>query len=703
MSSDSMGGVRNFDSERDCGMSGEEQVHLAWCLGIIFAVLMSVQGLGFVLLGTGRAGMGVSESILVVDNLLGFACACAAFRRAQGISALFWFLFGIVVWILLIPTAIQAYNTIFDTTILSDSNRDLLYCLYGAPILMMLFLPETQRTGRGRSEIMLDFFQVAIVVTLIYSTFFFLPVQRMLPAEANLRDTSVSDVQSLVLLIAGFVRLQFARVPATRSLFLRLTLFLMVCAVATFIGDWIDVHHHSFAAWFDLGWAVPIAAGALVAATWTPSSEPGISPEPTSFLSFVATNLALVTMLSGLTMFTDRWKQAYGEVLTNVAIAASLGALTLRLALTQFHQHQEISQRKAAQQQVALSHEKIAGLLDYAQGQTVKITQINEFGTLLQACASRDEAFRVIRGRLAPLFPDTSGNLSILNPSRTRAEVVADWGVGRLEEGQAVIQDESAEGGSLSIPLIARDEAIGVLFFENRDHSSDASVFPRSSQRARFRQLASALAEHIALTVSNLDLRAALQTQAIRDPLTGLYNRRYMQEALDRELHRARRRESPLSVMMLDIDHFKRYNDNFGHSAGDDALRLVGETLLFGVRAEDLACRYGGEEFIIILPECPLQQAAIRADEIRARLKELYLEREGELPAVVTVSIGVAAFDETTDRIDLLIKFADEALYQAKHDGRDRVAIARPEQSQAAGVDCAALAAEPGSGSHRPS
>jgi diguanylate cyclase (GGDEF)-like protein len=153
-----------------------------------------------------------------------------------------------------------------------------------------------------------------------------------------------------------------------------------------------------------------------------------------------------------------------------------------------------------------------------------------------------------------------------------------------------------------------------------------------------------------------------------------------MQEALERELHRARRRERPLSVMMLDIDHFKRYNDKFGHAAGDDALRLVGETLLGIVRAEDLACRYGGEEFVIILPECGLEQAGVRADEIRARLKELYLEREGELPDVVTVSIGVAAFLETTDRVDLLIKFADEALYQAKHDGRDRVAIARPEQ-----------------------
>jgi len=199
--------------------------------------------------------------------------------------------------------------------------------------------------------------------------------------------------------------------------------------------------------------------------------------------------------------------------------------------------------------------------------------------------------------------------------------------------------------------------------------------------------LAFTVAEHIALTVSNLDLREALHLQATRDSLTGLYNRRYMEESLDREFHRARRRERPLSVMMLDIDHFKRYNDNFGHAAGDDALRLVGETLLASVRAEDLACRYGGEEFLLILPECPLAQAGVRAEQIRARLKELYLERAGELPDVVTVSIGVAAFQATTDSIDLLIKFADDALYQAKHNGRDRIAIARPAQPHAVDPD----------------
>jgi diguanylate cyclase (GGDEF)-like protein len=130
--------------------------------------------------------------------------------------------------------------------------------------------------------------------------------------------------------------------------------------------------------------------------------------------------------------------------------------------------------------------------------------------------------------------------------------------------------------------------------------------------------------------------------------------------------------------MMLDLDHFKRYNDNFGHAAGDQALAAVGEALLRSVRAEDVGCRYGGEEFALILPECSLRQATVRAEEIRKRLREFRPRSDEHSANALTVSIGVAAFDETTDRVDLLLKFADDALYQAKRAGRDRVVAAQP-------------------------
>src|ERR1700692_3875496 len=334
----------NFDLPRGSRLREFGNLRQPWFVGLLFAALMAAQALGFLVLGTGRPGRGLAEAILVLVSFLALACAWMAFRRAQGITALFWFLFAAVQGVLLVPTAFHAYDTLFDQSTLSDSTWRLLYCLYGAPILMMLFLPETPRRARVKSEIFLDLFQVAIVVGLVYSTFFFLPAQRMLPAAALLRNISISDAQSLLLLIAALVRLQFARVASTRNLLLRLGLFLLVCAVATCIGDWIDLHHYvSAAAWFNLGWAVPNVAAGLIALTWKPSSEPQPAQEPANFLSFLVTNLVLVGLLCCINLLMDRWKQAYGETLTDVAIAASLVAFTLRLALTQFHPHQDIA------------------------------------------------------------------------------------------------------------------------------------------------------------------------------------------------------------------------------------------------------------------------------------------------------------------------------------------------------------------------
>ena len=677
------------------------KLHQSWCVGILFATLIGAQALGFLVLGTGRAGRGLSESILVLESLGALGCACIAFLRARGITALFWFLFAVVLVVLLVPTALQAYDTLFAQPIVSASTWRLLYCLYGAPILMMLFLP-THRRARVKLEIFLDLLQIAIVVSLIYSTFFFLPANRMLPADALLHDVTFSDVQSLLLLIAVFVRLQFAGIVRNRSLLLRLALFLLVCAVATFVGDWIDLHHFEpAAAWFDLGWAVPQVAAALLALTWAPPPEPESAPSPANFLNLLGANLALVALLCCINLLMDHWKQAYGATLTDIAIAASLVAFTFRLALTQFHQQQEIVERKAAQIRLTASNQVVGRLLGHCRRQTSEITQISELGSLLQACASREEVFRLIPERLRLLFPGASGCISLLSASKNRAESVATWGVcptdqifwpdecWALRRGRTHVHTGGGSGprcahllgevASVCIPLIANGEAIGTLSVQNddllpttSDPDADAINFTRRGQ------LAAVVAEHIAVSVANLTLRESLRLEAVRDPLTGLYNRRYMQEFLDRELHSARRKRRPLAVMMLDLDHFKRYNDNFGHRAGDRALAAVGQMLQRCVRAEDVACRYGGEEFALILSECSLLQATVRAEEVRKRLQEYCAHSEDKPTETLTVSIGVAAFDETTDRVDLLLEFADDALYAAKRAGRDRVVAARP-------------------------
>ena len=523
----------------------------------------------------------------------------------------------------------------------------------------------------------------------------------MLPAEALLHDVTFSDAQSFLLLIAALLRLQFARVAGTRSLLNRLALFLLVCALATFVGDWIDLHHFSIAsAWFTLGWTIPQIAAGLIAATWVRPPEHAPAPEPTNFLGFLGTNLALVAMLSCNAWLTDHWKQAHGEFLVDLVLTASLFAFTLRLALTQFHQHQEITQRKAAQRQLADAHLEVERLLADARRQTAEITQISELGSLLHACTSREEIFRLIPERLRRLFPGASGSVFLLSSTRNRVESVAKWGIvpnnqiftpaecwalrrGTIHADHGGLSDSHCphllgEGPSVCVPLIANGDVIGAFSIQDDDPPHpvpdpdiDAEAF------ARRRHLAMAVAEHLSLAIANLGLRESLRVQAIRDPLTGLYNRRYMQEFLNRELLSARRKHRPLAVMMLDLDYFKHFNDAFGHAAGDQALAAVGETLLHSVRAEDIACRYGGEEFALILPECSLQQAGLRAEEILKRIARSTQPDDASAESL-TVSIGVAAFDETTDRVDLLLKFADDALYEAKRNGRNRVVIARP-------------------------
>lgn len=169
-------------------------------------------------------------------------------------------------------------------------------------------------------------------------------------------------------------------------------------------------------------------------------------------------------------------------------------------------------------------------------------------------------------------------------------------------------------------------------------------------------------------------LQAALQEQAIRDGLTGLYNRRYLDETLEREAARARREGSPLSLVMIDIDHFKRVNDTFGHQLGDEALRQLAATLAADVRIEDVACRYGGEEFLILLPNMPLSAAAARAEAWRRKVEGLVVRHDGN-DVRISISVGVAACPEHGSTPDELTRCADQALYVAKAGGRNRVAV----------------------------
>ena len=191
------------------------------------------------------------------------------------------------------------------------------------------------------------------------------------------------------------------------------------------------------------------------------------------------------------------------------------------------------------------------------------------------------------------------------------------------------------------------------------------------------KQLALTVADQIGLALANLRLRETLRSQAIRDPLTGLYNRRYMEGSLEREVRRAERNQRSIGIIMIDLDHFKKLNDTLGHDAGDTVLREVGAFLQTHIRGEDIACRYGGEEFTLILPEVTLEVTRERAEQLRTEFKQLDLRHRYQSFGIITLSLGVAVFPQHGSTAPAVMRAADSALYRAKETGRDRVVISQ--------------------------
>ena len=220
--------------------------------------------------------------------------------------------------------------------------------------------------------------------------------------------------------------------------------------------------------------------------------------------------------------------------------------------------------------------------------------------------------------------------------------------------------------GTLCLPLMVQGETLGLLSLVG-NLEDEHSI----SQR----QLAMAAGEAIKLSLSNIKLREELREQAIRDPLTGLYNRRNMEESLVRELHRSQRRKAQLCVAMMDLDGFKQVNDTYGHAAGDAVLREIGLILSQHLRNTDISCRYGGDEFFLVLPDSSLEDNRQRLNQIRTIIKDQTIQYGEKLLKPLTISIGMAAAKEHNFNARELIRAADEALYAAKQAGHDQIVI----------------------------
>jgi diguanylate cyclase (GGDEF)-like protein len=225
--------------------------------------------------------------------------------------------------------------------------------------------------------------------------------------------------------------------------------------------------------------------------------------------------------------------------------------------------------------------------------------------------------------------------------------------------------------------MVAQGEALGLIsIMSNRQLNVTADRTAREWQT----WLSETIADTLAVALAGLRLREALRENSIRDPLTNLFNRRYMEETLDRELYRVQRAKLPLSVLMLDLDHFKRFNDTHGHEAGDSILKALGEVLQGMFRQDDVVCRWGGEEFVVILPTADASIAMHRAEQLRERVCRMQVAYGASLLPQTTLSIGIAVFPDHADNSAALLRNADIALYAAKNKGRNQVALADGRQ-----------------------
>jgi diguanylate cyclase (GGDEF)-like protein len=224
--------------------------------------------------------------------------------------------------------------------------------------------------------------------------------------------------------------------------------------------------------------------------------------------------------------------------------------------------------------------------------------------------------------------------------------------------------------------MVAQGNTVGVLHLEFESAAELRYDSGTESFREYHQRLAISAASQIALSLASLQLRETLREQAMRDPLTLLFNRRFLEESLGRELQLAGRKKQSVAVLFLDLDHFKRFNDTFGHDAGDMVLQSLADLLRTFFRATDICCRYGGEEFAIILPESSSHDAGIRADALRSEVKRLRLQYNKQTIGQLTLSVGVAAFPEHGSTSVELLKIADQCLYESKSRGRDAVTVA---------------------------
>lgn len=354
----------------------------------------------------------------------------------------------------------------------------------------------------------------------------------------------------------------------------------------------------------------------------------------------------------------------------------------------------DITESKQTRQQLHQINEQLREGIHALEQRHQEMILLGEMNGFLQASSSLKEAHQMLADLVKPLFPECGGGVFVLGESENYVEAVATWGedfviptLFRLDECwalrrgcvhwveakspnlfcQHISQDDSLPAESLCVPMMAQGNTVGLLYIAalTSGHLTPAK-----------RQLARTVAEHLAVALANVKLQETFKAQSMRDALTGLFNRRYLEESLEREIHRARRQNYTVGIVMVDVDHFKRFNDQFGHDAGDEVLKTIARLLENSIRSSDIVCRYGGEELTLILPEASLQDTQTRAEQIRYMIEHLKLYHGNQSLGSITASFGVACFPQHGETLEGVLRIADTALYRAKALGRNRVVCA---------------------------
>ncbi|KAB8144309.1 sensor domain-containing diguanylate cyclase [Chloroflexia bacterium SDU3-3] len=347
-------------------------------------------------------------------------------------------------------------------------------------------------------------------------------------------------------------------------------------------------------------------------------------------------------------------------------------AATLGLSLSHWRQAEAKLQQENAQ---------LAATVRALELRTEQMRSMNELSELFQAAQTLEEIGAITRRMACDLLPVDAGAIYVADTPGAEPQLLVAWGMhaapGGLRGALAYTSAPTALAppqpkGWLRVPLRSQADVWGALVLHLPEATPAAPDDPLEQATA---WLVQALADQAAFAVANLAMRTSLREQAMHDPLTGLCNRRSMELFFSSEIGHAAQQHSSVGVLLIDIDYFKRINDTYGHLVGDDALRLVARALKDSSRRSDVVCRYGGEEFVVILPDVSAPVLAARAEQLRTAIAQV--AECGELPIrSITASVGIALYPQHGDTTTAVLASADAALYAAKQRGRDQWVLA---------------------------